>query len=216
MSKLLIIFAQAAEAQSTLERTGASIKGERAHIWTEGHIPCCYQFDKGLIVISNVGLHSAQMSVSKYAHACDEVWNFGMAGSLQDEQTIGEITPIETVDKYIPIEEETLDTHSQACIAFTIPTLFLPLPCNENKKGGKLISSDFPIHTTQHRERLERKWDLVDMEGYGIAFASQALGKKCRLWKIISDFASPEGRELIRKHRGDLSEKMADKIMSIL
>ena len=60
------------------------------------------------------------------------------------------------------------------------------------------------------------QWDLVDMEGYGVAFAAAALGKKCRMWKIISDFTSPEGRDLIRKHKKELSEKIAEKILENL
>src|SRR5262249_54757 len=151
----------------------------------------------------------AQMAVAKYGSTCSEVWNFGFAGSLRGEQPIGEILSIEKVGKYIPLED-SLDPVSRACIAFTIPHFSVA------GTGGKLISSHFPIHDVLHRQRLGLQWDLVDMEGYGIAFAAHALGKKCRMWKIISDFASPGGRELILSHEAQLSEKIADQIATMV
>lgn len=211
MNRVLLIFAQLAEAEAVIRRTCAEpVAGETAHIWSEGIVPSCYRFEKGVIAICNVGLHSAQMSVAKHAVHCEEVWNLGLAGSLKEGLPIGEIISIDQVGKYIPIEEESLDPRSQECISFTLPTLLLA------GNGSRLVSSDFPIHHTQHRERLASKWDLVDMEGYGIAYASAALGKKCRMWKIISDFASPGGRELIRKHKKALAEKIADVVDSAL
>jgi nucleoside phosphorylase len=209
--KILLVFAQLAEAQAVIQRTQATVvAGEVARIWTEGVLPCRYQFDRGWIVISGVGLHAAQMTVSKYAHLCDEVWNLGLAGHLRAASPIGEIMQIECIGKYIPLEEGELDCGSQACVEFTLPHFSL------EEKGGKLISSDFPIHDLTHRRRLEKEWDLVDMEGYGIAFAAAMLNKKCRMWKIVSDFASPGGRELIRKHKVELSEKIADTILENL
>lgn len=210
MPKILIIFSQLAEAQELLKRTHAiAVPGETAWIWSEGNLACRYQFEQGWIVISGVGLHSAQMAVSKYSYLCDEVWNFGLAGSLRG-LPIGEILYISTVGKYIPLEEGFLDSHSEECVSSTLPSIFL------EEKGNKLISSDFPIHTTLHRERLKKQWDVVDMEGYGIAFASASLGKKCRIWKIISDFVSCGGKELIQKHKSELSGKIADKIIEYL
>jgi adenosylhomocysteine nucleosidase len=211
MNEILIIFAQLGEAEATIKRTKASIVGEQTiHVWTEGDVPCCYRFDRGWIVISNVGLHYAQMAVAKYAHLCDEVWNLGFAGSLRGELPVTEIREIEKVGKYLPLEENELDPRSHACVTFTLP--HFPL----KPTGSRLISSDFPIHDLTHRERLGKAWDLVDMEGYGVAFAAHALGKQCRIWKIISDFASPGGRELIRKHKGELSERIADTILGAL
>ena len=210
-SKILLVFAQVGEAKATIHHLNATaIDGEMAHIWSEGHIPCCYRFERGWIVISNVGLHAAQMTVAKYAHNCDEVWNLGLAGSLRGKLPIGEILSIDTVGKYIPLADDALDPRSKECLSFTLPHFVL------EGAGGKLISSDFPIHDAAHRNHLGAQWDLVDMEGYGIAYACRALGKKCRMWKIISDFASPGGRELIRKHKEALSEKIAATILESL
>ena len=211
MSKALIIFAQVAEAKALLRLTAAApIDGEMTSIWSEGEQVCLYQFDQGYIAISGVGIHAAQMAVAKYSHLCEEVWNVGLAGSLREELLLGELRSIDTVGKYIPIDERTLDEKSQECLAFTVPHLSL------RGEQGRLISSDFPVHDPSHRHSLGKAWDLVDMEGYGIAFAARALGKTCRMWKIVSDFASPGGRELIRKHKDELSTRLATKIIENL
>jgi len=209
--KILLVFAQFAEARALIERTHAfPIIGEMAHVWSEGELPCLYSFKAGWIAIGGVGLHSAQMAVAKYAHYGTEIWNMGLAGCLRGSLSIGEILCIDVVGKYLPLEEEALDIGSRECVAFTIPPLFL------GTGKGKLISSDFPIHDSVRRERLGQKWDLVDMEGYGIAYAAAALRKKCRIWKIISDFASPGGKELIRNHKTELAEKIADHLIPLL
>jgi nucleoside phosphorylase len=254
--KILIVFAQASEAEASLKLLQAKpVEGKYFSVWSEGLIPCLYQFHHGWIAISSVGLHAAQMCVAQYGQGCDEVWNLGLAGGLST-QSIGELLSIQHVGKYIP---STLDIRSQECLDFTLPCLHLaPIshqfsgkshtlspdlhrqdskavshehcPCYPDDKSqvterrfspkicekwglegnqAKLISSDFPIHDVEHRTYLAQKWDLVDMEGYGIAFACSYLGKKCRMWKIVSDFASPGGRELIRKHKPSLSARLA-------
>ncbi len=175
-----------------------------AEIWTEGEVPSAYTFEKGWIVLSNVGIHAGQMAVAKYAHLVDEVWNLGLAGALKDHLPLGHILPIQTVGKYIPSGE--LDAYSEQCVRTTVPPL--TLKCGKNG----LVSSDFPIHDPLHRTHLAEQWDLVDMEGYGIAYAAASLGKNCRMWKIVSDFASPGGRALIRKNKARLSEQLAETI----
>lgn len=209
--KILLVFAQVGEAKGILARSQAVPVGqETTAVWTEGEQNSLYQFENGFIIISGMGLHAAQMAVAKYAHLGDEVWNFGLAGALKDSLPIGDILQINTVGKYLPLEEKSLDLTSQECVSFTLPHFSL------EGSGGKLISSDFPIHDTFHRFRLAKAWDLVDMEGYGIAFACKALKKKCRMWKIISDFASPNGRDLIRKHKAELAEKLGCTIIELM
>lgn len=151
--------------------------------------------------MSSVGIQAAQMAVATYAPHVDEVWNLGMAGALRDQLPIGETVMINHIGKYVP--SGLLDAYSQECVDTTLPHLSIDYGTH------KLISSDFPIHDLNHRQHLSQKWDLVDMEGYGVAYAAHHLGKKCRMWKIISDFASPGGRALIRKNKAQLSEHLA-------
>lgn len=203
MSTKLLVFAQSAEAAPTIHSLKAEpIKTETCFVWSEGDITSCYAFEQGWIVISGMGIHAAQMAVSTYAHKIDEVWNLGMAGALHGTLPIGEMCEIGTVEKYVPAG--FLDPYSQECVQTIIPPLTL------SQKKNRLISSDFPIHDSTHRSHLSTLGDLVDMEGYGVAYAAHHLGKKCRMWKIISDFASPGGRELIRKNKAKISERIAE------
>lgn len=204
MSKKLILFAQHSEAVHTLEKLNAQEDSlSKAFIWSEGEIPTCYRFAEGLIIIGNVGIHYAQLAVSKHIHECDEVWNIGLAGSLNDTIPLGSLVSIEKVGKYTSLPSN-LDPLSFQCYSNTLPPFALAT------QGVKLISSDFPIHDHTLRNSLSKEWDLVDMEGYGVAFATVHHCKPCRLWKIVSDFASPGGRELIRQNKPQLARKIAE------
>lgn len=203
MGSKLIIFAQKGEASKTIEALNATpVPSSIAPIFSEGEIATCYLFDGGLIVIANIGIHSAQMAVSRYVHSFDEVWNLGFAGALKDDLPIGTLVEVNSIGKFISFPKN-LDAHSQEIAAKTIPFFSLP------SSGMRLISSDFPIYDREMRDTLSSDWDLVDMEGYGVAYASFAFNKPCRLWKIVSDFASPQGREMIRKNKEKLAEKIA-------
>lgn len=199
----LLLFAQLCEAKATIKALAAqAIPGMTSNIWSEGEIPSCYRFEGGVIVLSNIGIHAAQMAAARFGTQATEIWNFGFAGSLNEKLRLGEIYEVGHVGKQIFLTND-IDPLSLNCVNNTVPRFSL------HEEGHALISSDFPIHDSQLRERLGIEWDLVDMEGYGVVFASVALGKKCRLWKIVSDFASDKGRALIQKHKTELSGKLA-------
>jgi nucleoside phosphorylase len=204
MKKVLVLFAQFGEAVSTIKAWNASPEPTSvAHIWSEGKIHTCYRCSRGLIIIGNVGVFSAQLACAKYIHACDEIWNIGLAGALKDTLPLGTLLEIQSVGKHTHLPTD-LDLRSKECVRETIPIFSLPIT------GAKLISSDFPIHDEKVRKILGQEWDLVDMEGYGVASSGICFSKPWRLWKIVSDFASPGGRELIKKNKPFLSEKIAD------
>ena len=188
MEKLLV-FALLHEAAATIDRLKAK--------QTDSNL---YTFDGGEIVICGLGIHAAQSSVSEHIHKCDEVWNLGLAGALTEELPLTTLVAIGRVTKYVPVQD--LDSHSQNLMEEHLIPFEL---------GGEysLTTSDFPIHTKEHRPP---KCHLVDMEGYGIAFAARHLGKKCRMWKIVSDFASPGGVQLIKQNREYYSKLLAKKV----
>lgn len=191
---ILFIFATHAEAVSTL----ALLEGKMVH-------ENLYACKEGWIAISGIGIHAAQQTVSRYASAVDEIWNLGIAGSLHPSEMLGTLYPIATIDKYVPSLPE-LDSLSQHFVEATLPRFFT------HQLGLKLISSDFPIHSPDYRKQLALQADLVDMEGYGIAYAAHHLKKPFHIWKIVSDFASHQGRELIRSHLHQFSANLAEKI----
>lgn len=210
MINRVILFAQYGEAQATIAKLQAqAIPESIAPIWSEGNIPTCYRYEKGYIVLTSIGIHSAITTLAKYIHQIDEVWNIGFAGTLKEDTPLGTLVEIDQVGKYTPLPVN-LDARSIEIVENAIPPLFLPNRNSKIKNGARLISSDFPIHDQQLRQTLSHSWDLVDMEGYGIANLSLGLNKPCRLWKIVSDFASRGGRELIRKNRTYYSEMIAD------
>lgn len=55
--------------------------------------------------------------------------------------------------------------------------------------GVVLASGDTFVTDPAVRARLAERADLVDMEGYGVAYAARELGAACRLVKHVSDNA---------------------------
>jgi len=210
--RIVILFAQESEARATLDALKAEpLIHHSLNIWSEGEKCSCYLFSQGRIVLTGMGTHAAQMAVATHAMHGDLFWNLGFAATLNENQPLTTLVPIQTVDKHCMLPAVGLDPLSHHCLSTTLPSFAL-----ETAAGARLISSDYPIHNATLRQQLALKWDLVDMEGYGIAFAAQALAKKCQLWKIVSDFASPGGRELIRKNKPLFSEKLANFVLEQL
>ena len=184
---MLLVFAYYLEAVDTIKRVNA-----------QKIAPNLYTFPGGKILLTGLGIHAAQAAISKYSVEHDEIWNFGFAGALQ-EFPLFELVSIGQITKYVPV---TLDEHSQT----QMEEHLVP----QNLEGDyNLLTSDFPIHDEKFRHK---NCHLVDMEGYGIAYAANYLGKKCRMWKIVSDFARPGGPQLIRENLSELSKLLADKV----
>lgn len=55
--------------------------------------------------------------------------------------------------------------------------------------GSVLASGDQFVSSTQVRERLAKRADIVDMEGFAIARAAEVFGVACQLVKVVSDEA---------------------------
>ena len=208
--KKLIIFAHYGEARALIEKTQARICGEDTiDIWVEERKPCLYQISEGWIALCGVGIHAAQMAVAKYSHLADIIWNLGICGSLKSHFPVGELFEVQTVGKYIPLAHD-LDARSKECLVKTLPNF------NCAASGAKLISSDFPVFHELHREALKQEWDLVDMEGYGIAYAAAQLQKPVSLWKLVSDFAKQEERASIQQKKALLSEQLANYLLNLI
>jgi nucleoside phosphorylase len=144
-----------------------------------------WEYPGGLIAICGWGCENAYNSTLKYGFSVDEIWNIGIAGALKCALPLGSLHQVSSVGKS--------------------PTTLFSL----SQEGLRLFSSDVPLHDATLRDQLAKHWDLVDMEGYGIALACHTLKKPCTLWKLVSDFASEGGSEIIRKHMSKNSKTLA-------
>lgn len=180
----LLLFALLHEAEETIKRLQARAVSKS-----------CYLYDSGKIVLTGLGSYAAMSAV--FTHPSNEIWNLGLAGALAEDLPIGEVATIGHVEKYVP--HAALDEHAQNLMYSHL----LPIRLEGTYR---LATSDFPIHAKEHRPNCE----LVDMEGYGIAYAAKCLKRPCRIWKVISDFAGPGGPALILKHKKELSKRLAD------
>lgn len=141
--------------------------------------------EEDLIVISGWGCKNANLATLKHGPKASEIWNVGIAGTLSEKLPLGSFHKISFVGKS------------------TSPSLSL------SQEGARLFSSDHPVHDVSLRNQLAKEWDLVDMEGYGVATAAKILNKSCYLWKLVSDFALPGGSEIIKKNMSNHSNKLA-------
>lgn len=195
----LILFAHIDEARETITQLDARpCENSKRWIWNAGVIPTLYRFSTGTIVISNIGMHAATAALASYHHGHDEVWNIGFAGALHPRLSLMEIVPIRQLAKLLPHLPRNPHLAEAA-----FPPLHL------NSSGYRLLSSDLPIHC-QHD--LAEQHDLVDMEGYGIAHLAIHLNMPCKIWKIVSDFASEGGNALIAQHKHLLSQKISSHV----
>lgn len=184
----LFITATINEAQAVIKKFNAKASSENV-----------YSFNQGVIVISGMGSLSSLKAVLEHGKNATEIYNLGLAGSLNGNLELGQIVEVACVDKYIPFDDPI------AKKAF--PTL--------GGQGLKLVTSDFPLHDAAIRKKWAEAWDLVDMEGYGVAFGAKELGKKYRLIKIISDFASENGRTLINQNIEKNAELLAYYLLNL-
>ncbi len=63
------------------------------------------------------------------------------------------------------------------------------------------------------KQNLGRFSDLIDMEGYGVAYAARYCNLPCRIWKLVTDWAQPGSKELIQEKLAITSEIIAEKIL---
>ncbi len=183
----LILFATEREARATIKRLKATACKDY------------YLFSEGIIAITGMGIHAAQAMCMRFALEVEEIWNLGIAGSFRSDIQWGEVVAISSVGKLVP-HMEKLDTKSQEIASQALPLFSL------TSSGYRLLSSDVPIHDLELHGNLSDRGDLVDMEGYGIAYAAAFYKRPCYMWKVVSDFCSPEGRERIWDNLDTYSE----------
>lgn len=137
------------------------------------HVPSGYR-----VLICGLGKVAAAATVAA-ALAKDpsitEVINLGSAGALRDH--VSGIVPIGAVLNH--------DLSADALRSFGYdPQEWLTLG-----EGLRLATGDLFVSESSVRRRLARQADLVDMEGYAVAWAARAAGVGVTLVKHVSDNA---------------------------
>lgn len=194
MSKKLIYFATLKEASASIDRLQATpIAAGRG----------CYRYDQGVVVIGGMGIYATIAAVSSHLNDVDEIWNLGVAADLHARFKLGDCLPIHSV-QVAAFYPKGLEERSQRMHRMLYPPITL------QQLGARLITTDYPIHQAELRDQLAQQADLVDMEGYGIAYLAKHVAKRCVIWKVISDFATIGGPELIHQQLEQASERLAE------
>lgn len=133
------------------------------------------------VVLTGVGKTSAAVAVAKALAARDTsdlvVLNIGTTGALRDGLS----------GVYLPSEVINHDINAEAVRAIGLdPQESLKI---EGGDGTVLASGDVFVSDPAIRDRLAQRAHLVDMEGYGVAFACREFGVPVRLVKHVSDSA---------------------------
>jgi nucleoside phosphorylase len=189
--KMLITFATLSEAKSSIEALKAKTLIENE----------LYQTEVGKIIISGMGCLNAAVTLSKYVKEDDTVYNFGACGALKDLPLFS-VIEVKEVCKFNFLPED-LDEHSRLFSS----SLFNPIKLQEN--GLTCLSSDFPLHKNSRKRWLCENYDIIDMEGYGIA----KMTKNVKMFKCVSDFASENGHKLIKENLKEVSFRLKETLI---
>lgn len=149
-----------------------------------------YCFEGGRIVITGWGKQAGGVAL-RYGQGATIIYNLGFAATLHDD-------PLFSLHRVLS--------------AHLIDNQGLTL----NNAGKRLLSVDTPLHDSALRKQLSLRWDLIDMEGYSIAQAAEALNKPCQLWKIVSDTGEEGASATIRQHTETLSLLLAKKAKELV
>lgn len=149
--------------------------------------PNLYESDKFDFLITGMGVAKTMQSLA-LAPSYKLVINIGFCGALKDFR-FGDIFEVTKVGKH---QEISFHLTSQGHFA-----------------SASLITYDFPVHDQTLRQLLAVDYDLVDMEGWGIATVCSSKKTPYRLLKIVSDFCSTTTSQEIQEKGGELSELIA-------
>lgn len=153
------------------------------------------------ILITGVGCLNAALSLSTHCQkqgSYRAILNLGIAGAIHPGLELQTLHGVARVDKLF---------HSKADKkygALAHPSLHL---C---ESGLRLVSCDAPVHDIKLKELLRAHYDLVDMEGYGLALACQKMAMPFEIVKVVSDFASEGGSSLIQEQLKICSQTLAE------
>lgn len=205
--KRLIYFATEREADSTRRLLNAHQK----------IAPGLYVCEQGYVRVGGMGILAAACGAMQQVQVdWDELWNFGIAASLSPLFPVETRVVVKSVQRpaWFP---EGLEARSIEWYERLFPTLHLS---TEERCGAlpqaRLVSCDFPVHQPHLADHLRGSADLLDMEGYGLAFSARQLGRPCFVGKWVTDSANIHGPNEIQRLLNCASDQFAAWIQELL
>lgn len=198
MNKTLLLFATKLEASSLLEPTYTQ-KAENL-----------YAFPNYDLLITGMGSFAAMASLSCHLTQYQKVISCGFAGSLDASCTLGQVYTLKSIERLslTPLSGTAQSIFEQACpVLHPLTTVNLPA-----KRG---LTTDFPLHTTSLPE-ITSRFDLVDMESYGVEWVCQSRKLPCLHLRVISDFCSATTSASIKEHAQTLSTILSKALQNLL
>ncbi len=158
----------------------------------------------GLVVVTGMGPAAAAAAVRHVcaAHKVRHLVNAGICGALRAGFAPGSVYRVASAaDGDAPLSRP-------AAPVDVSPLFWGDLP------AARLASVAAPVFGGDRRDRLAEAADLVDMEGFAVARAAAACGVSCTLVKGVSDLATEQGREELRRNLRQVSEAVAERLLS--
>lgn len=180
---------------ATINEAAASLSSFDAKLLQTG----LYSSTIGLIAITGIGSYAASAALKRIPYDFDSIINIGLAGSVRPELELGSMHAITTCKKHL--------WHPQGQTAALNSLAALLEDIHLDANGLTLSTLDFPLHDVP--DTLKNSTDLVDMEGYAIALEASLLGKKCQLYKLVSDHCTGQTVSQIKNNMGKYSQLIA-------
>jgi adenosylhomocysteine nucleosidase len=150
------------------------------------------------VLVTGVGKVNAAVALATLLgeHSPSHVINVGTAGALRDGVTGTHV--IGTVIQH-DLDDDAL---------FALAGLHFSEPLQVAADGLTLATGDSFVSDTATRERLAKRADLVDMEGYAVARAALTAGVPVTLVKHVSDTANEGAGKSWREGVDDCAEQL--------
>jgi nucleoside phosphorylase len=161
-----------------------------------------YERENSGLVVTGMGSVKGALYLSETIRqrqqrgACIEtIVNYGIAGSLTDKRSIGDVVEIDRVIKYSAHEfaKEKPGKHFLS----SFPEIVLN---TTDDTPNILATSDHPVFNKEDSCNAARYAQFVDMEGYGYAFAANHLTIPIKIFKGISDYTFKESEDSFKKN----------------
>ncbi len=164
--------------------------GMEAHPFLERGVP-----DGVVLRISGMGMAAAHAATEELIkkHGCTTIINAGVCGALDDGLERGSVHHVSVVN---------VDGTSSSV--------------GVGRNGLRLVTVEKPVFQPDRKKELSKQADLVDMEGYAVAYVCESHKIPCILIKGVTDFGDGNGKEDIKKHIDPVSAAVAEAVAEVV